>query len=78
MFRSFVIVFLLSPFALSQVRVSMLGTDFKSHEQIDVKITNGEYPGSNTALEGEDASPASPNDHKPGPIRCCRSVLRIG
>ncbi len=40
MFRSFVIVFLLSPFALSQVRVSMLGTDFKSHEQIDVKITN--------------------------------------
>ena len=40
MFRSFVMVFLLSPIALSQVRVSTPGTDFKSHEQIDVKITN--------------------------------------
>ena len=39
---------------------------------------DGECPGSNTALEGEDASPAGPNDHKPGPTRCCRSVLRIG
>jgi hypothetical protein len=29
-------------------------------------------------LEGEDASPAGPNDRKPGPIRCCRSVLPIG
>jgi hypothetical protein len=42
MFRSFVMVFLLSPIALSQVRVSTPGTDFKSHEQIDVKITNAE------------------------------------
>jgi len=40
MFRSFVIVFLISPIALSQVRVSTPGSDYKSHQQIDVQITN--------------------------------------
>jgi hypothetical protein len=40
MLRSLVIFSLLSPIAISQVRVSTPGTDFKSHEQIDVRITN--------------------------------------
>jgi hypothetical protein len=40
MFRPFVFVLLLSPFLLSQVRVSTNGTDFKAHGRIDVQVTN--------------------------------------
>jgi hypothetical protein len=40
MFRSFLIVFLLGPIALSQVRISTPGTDFKSYGRISAQITN--------------------------------------
>jgi hypothetical protein len=40
MYRPFLIVFLISPFLASQVRVSTNGSVFKTHERIDVQVTN--------------------------------------
>jgi hypothetical protein len=40
MHRTFAIVLLLSPIVQSQVRVSTLGAEFNSHDQINVQISN--------------------------------------
>jgi hypothetical protein len=41
MFRTIAAIVLFCPIALSQVRVSTPRTEFKSHDQINVQVTNG-------------------------------------
>jgi len=73
MFRWVVIVLLFNPIALSQVRMAISPTDFKSHDRIDVQISNTGKKAVSYSVEFGQVSykgepvPAEGPDHTPIP-----------
>jgi hypothetical protein len=56
MYRSLLILFLVSPFLTSQVRVSTNGSNFKANERIDVQVTNAGKDAVSYCIEAGQAS----------------------